>query len=268
MSVGNGSFYKFSRVYKATVIRRKSFKPPFRNHVTASKLPAFAHQDDYASAGLTAVRVFAHKELPEPSSFSYSAMDHGNQTESIACAFIRQCPVFSRFAFEQVENDGIWSLTGTWRNNDKKKAFMFSATPDMLIQDRKGYLCPVEIKCPYKAWVEGLDLSSDFFKPSHWIQLMAQMLLTEARRGYLCVFMPERGPKPIQTIIWEVRWTRAAENFILTLVDDTYEKINACVVDEDYKKVFRAKTGEKQETKNFIDSQIRSQTSVVYKLNC
>lgn len=259
---------KYSRVFRATIIRRKSFKPPYRNHVTASKLPAFAHQDDFATAGVTAMRVFAHKEMPEPNSFSYQAIDHGNKYESHGASFIRQCSFFQRFNFEYPENDGIWSITGTWMNNERKKAFMFSATPDMLIQDQKGIMHPVEIKCPFRSWSLGLELTSAYIKTSHWIQLMAQMLLTGSKRGYLCIYMPPRDPLLEQAIVWEVKWTRAAENFILDLIDETYEKIHKCEVDNDFKKLFRAKNGQKEETRSFIEGQLKNQSKVVFRLNC
>lgn len=260
--------YPFTRIDRATIIRRKSFKPPYRNHVTASKLAAFAHQDDFATAGLTAVRVFARKEMPEPSSFSYKAIDHGNQNEAHAARFIRSCPFFSDYEFELTDNDGTWSITGTWRENATRKCFMFSATPDMLIQDRMGVLVPVEIKCPYKAWIEGLDLTTSFMKPSHWLQLIAQMLLTGSKKGFLCVYMPMRSARPEQAIVWEVKLTRAAHDYVLNLVNETYDKISICSEPEDFKKAFRAKNGEKKVIRDFIDLQMKNQTTIKLRYNC
>lgn len=255
----------FERIHRATIVTQKSFKPPYRNHVTASKMPAFAHQDEYSSAKQTALRTFGGAASPVRNDFTQAALDHGNTFEIIANSELRKLPFFisNRYHFDNPMDDGQWSITGTWRHLPSKASFMFSATPDMMIT--QGLMClPVEIKCPYHAYIKDIDLSPAFLKPSHWIQLMAQAILLGADHGYLFVFIPEKPNRPTQYILWRVSVTRAATDFILSLVHEVYCRLGTCDSMESYK-IFNAKRGEKDNVKQFILNELKDNATIVAK---
>lgn len=145
---------------------------------------------------------------------------------------------------------------------------MFSATPDMMIQNFKGTVFPVEIKCPYKSYIDGFNLSPEYIKSSHWIQLQAQMLLMGASYGFLCIYMPARGTESEQAIIWKVFGSKESHKFILDLTYNVYAKLPQCKEEKDYKVQFRAKNGEKKSVKDFIDQEIKNNSRVVLRVNC
>jgi len=254
----------YTRMIKHTIVARKSFKPPFRNHVTASKMPAFAHQDDYASAKETALRTFNGKASPKRDDFCRSALEHGTFSEVIAKDFIKDQAYFKKYKFDLPENDGQWSITGTWMHKPTHQSFMFSATPDMMIIDPDTLDCiPIEIKCPYLAYMKNFELNATYFKTSHWIQLAAQCILLGSSYGYLAVFIPGRrvGDKE-QLIVWKVMITEWAQRFILDLVFQTYDTLNGCKTEEDYK-VFKAKKGLKLQIKTAILEEIRNSEVII-----
>lgn len=255
----------FERIHKATIVMKKSFKPPYRNHVTASKMPAFAHQDDYTSAKQTALRTFFNHPSPKPNDFTIEALNHGNTFEIIANSDLRKLDFFvsNRYKFDNVEDDGQWSITGTWKHNPSKQTFMFSATPDMMIT--KGIMCiPIEIKCPYNAYRTDVNLSPSFFKPSHWIQLMAQTILLGANHGFLFVYIPEKPGRKTQYILWKIRVSDEGTNFILSLVHEVYTRLGCCRELRDYK-IFNAKKGETDKIKNFILDQMKTNGEIICK---
>lgn len=253
----------FERIHRATVVMRKSFKPPYRNHVTASKMPGFAHQDEWTSAKQTALRTFMGVASPKPTDFTREAFNHGNTFELVANSELRKLPFFAsnRYKFDNPEDDNQWSVTGTWTHVPSNSSFMFSATPDMMIT--KGLMClPIEIKCPYKAYRTDINLTPEFFKPSHWIQLMAQAILLGADHGFLFVYIPEKPKRPTQYILWKVSVTPEGTNFILSLVHEVYCRLGACKELKDYK-IFNAKKGEGDTIKNFILGEIKNNATIM-----
>ena len=257
----------YERLIKFTRMTRKSFAPPYRDgHLTASKIPAFTVLSDYDTAVEMASQVFFGKQGKPKNDFMKKALDHGNFFEKVANSRLRAGLIPQpRYGFDHEDNDGQWSVTGTYRQIGTKKTFMFSGTPDMMLMRDDGAIVPVEIKCPFRLYTLGLPLEESAFKPIHWIQLVIQAILLGSDEGYLFMFVPGTQAKPDQYLLWRVDVTPEAIQFLLDLVFETYTKIKQCGEMGDCRKVFTMKGGVKAQNDAFIKDQMTHHTTLLNK---
>lgn len=256
-------------------LETKNFGPRWKGTITASKLAALLHVDDFSTARQAAERMFGNAPSPLSKSFQQEALKHGNNMEPVAKQRLRELRIkeFERYSFRDPREDGNISYTAVYRKIEDNFHFCFSATPDMMLtypwligKEKKPtgkQFFPVEIKCPYYAYINGLGREGIRFKHSHWVQLMVQCIVTASDIGYLAIYIPGVGEQE-KLVIWRVNATEESKNFILGKIYEIYMK-SLQVKDGDFK-IFRAKNGEKKQSYTKIDELMKKTTKIIFEM--
>lgn len=265
----------FLPIAKDFCISQKCFGPEWKRTITASKLSAFMHLDEFNSGQKMASQIFGLAPSPPSNDFQRSALEHGNKTEAVCKKRLREMDIkeFKRYTFRKTEEDGTLSYTAEYLDTDNDLTFRFSATPDMLLsypwlhdgQPLGKQFFPVEIKCPYYAYIKGQGMGALRFKPCYWVQLMVQCIVTAAEIGYLVMYLPscDQWNQPECMIVWRVNATDQCKNFVISNISKTYKKFMENPQSTDWK-TFRARKGEKGAMYEKVEEMMKTTCKKVY----
>jgi hypothetical protein len=112
---------------------------------------------------------------------------------------------------------------------EKEKEIIIGATPDLLIWNPiKRKIALLEIKCPYRAYLSGYDLSDyeqgcTMLSDKHYIQSQLQMLVLKIPEVYLFFYVPMLNG--INACCWLIREDQAFHKFLLSNIFQLYKEI-------------------------------------------
>ena len=163
----------------------EEFDPVGRVSISSSKLPGLlglGYKSRYQTQA--ALRGIEADETTE-GDFEVRAKNHGLFFEPKAAALFFE----THKEFTPIGNVSNQFTIGLRFNN----SFTLSSTPDLFMRSPSG-LVLLEIKCPYRACIDGNK--NPEFRLSYLAQIQSQLLVTGLRTAYLAIFVP---PDSLQT---------------------------------------------------------------------
>lgn len=161
------------------------FNPEGRTSISASKignLLGLGYKSRYETlAELRGLDVSPATE----GDFEIRAKNHGSAYEAEAADLFLQ----THKEFTPIGSVGC-QYTLNLRINQK---FDISATPDLFMRSTSGMVL-LEVKCPYRAWLE--NNSDPEFRLYYFAQIQFQLLITGLETAYLAIYVP---PSTLQT---------------------------------------------------------------------
>ena len=246
-------------------VTQKTFCRTWRKHVTASIVTMLMNADPDKSGIQQARETFGGAPSPPKNEFAMRAINHGNFYEKICVDRVSTAmEYFNSYDKTLGIGNGEYSFTCAWKYQSRARSenFIFSATPDLVLRNEQGQHIPIEIKCPFKVWSQGMDVDTISVKINWWVQAMLQSLILQSTYGYIIVYFPERGPsKPEQWMIYKTVRTQEVDSMLLTEIHKIYVLLASPTgVDS-----FRAKSGEKGQKMLMLNSLMEKTMTLINK---
>lgn len=196
--------------------------------------------------------------------FGASALDHGNQYETVFAEIIKT----QIFPNDQVIHDSTEQVSGTMmiQHLQTKKEFMLSATPDLVMynkEKKERFIC--EIKCPYRKFIMKEDVSTlkrndynQILKQANYIQVQIQLLVWGLEYAYIFYYVPsEPGSPQTNYTMFKIYRDYGLRNFFLCNLLQAYQEIDACKINDKNIKEFACKKGERENSFLVITESMR-----------
>lgn len=163
-----------------------------------------------------------------PSDFEVNAKNHGHKFEKEAALLFQER---MRHRLKPLTRSDE-QLTFTMAFEGADKPFHVGATPDQVyLDEEKHQMNLLEIKCPYRKWLDQSDISIEdeawsLVSDKHYIQCQMQLLITKLKEMYLFFYVPRRDDaKSENTALWLVREDPAFQEFLLANIEQAYREI-------------------------------------------
>lgn len=163
------------------------------------------------------------------SDFEMYALNHGKKYECDAarlffsvnpgCTPIGSC-------------DKQHSFTIKFREDtNPEREMQITATPDQIFYTEDGKARLLEIKCPYRKYLDQTDIRSEeeawsLFADKHYIQCQIQMLITHIKKAILMFYVPNRdGSMSENAAAWQIDEDPDYQAFLLSNIEQAYKEI-------------------------------------------